>query len=68
MIELHISDHDLVYRTRKTPSLKLNKHNEISIRSMKKYKQERFLELLRKTNFPDYAIFLSKQSLSGLYL
>ena len=29
VIELGISDHDLVYCTRKTPSLKLNKHNDI---------------------------------------
>ena len=46
--------HDLVYCTRKARSLKPNKHNDISVRSMKNYTKEKFLELLRKTNFPDY--------------
>ena len=66
-IELGISDHDFVYCTRKTPSLKLNKHNDIFIRSMKNYTKEKLLELLRKIDFPDY-FYPSKQSLSGLYL
>ena len=35
VIELDISDHDLVYCTRKTPFLKLNKHNDIFFRSIK---------------------------------
>ena len=35
VIELRISDHNLVYCTRKTASSKPNKHNEISVRSMK---------------------------------
>ena len=57
VIALGISDHDLVYCTRKTPSLKPNKHNDISVRSMKNYTKEKFLELLRKTDFPDYTTF-----------
>ena len=42
VIELGISAHDLVYCTRKTPSLKPNKRNIISIRSMKNYTKETF--------------------------
>ena len=57
VIELGISDRDLVSCTRKTPSLKLNKHNDISIRSMKNYTKENFLQLLRKIDFPDYTTF-----------
>ena len=57
VIELVISDHDLVYCKKKIPSLKLNKHNDISIRSMKNYTKEKFLELLIKTDFPDYTTF-----------
>ena len=57
MIELGISNQDLVYCTRKTPLLKLNKHNDISIRPIKNCTKEKFLELLRKTDFPDYATF-----------
>ena len=37
--------------------LKANKHNDISTKSMKNYTKENFLELLRKTDFPDYTIF-----------
>ena len=51
VIELGISDHDLVYSTRKTPSLKPNKHNDISVTSMKNYTKEKSLELLQKTDF-----------------
>ena len=57
VIELGISDHDLVYCTRKTSLLKLNKHNEISIRSLKNYTKEKFLELIRKIDFPDYTTY-----------
>ena len=40
VIELGISDHDLVHCSSKTPSLKPNKHNDISVRSMKNYTKE----------------------------
>ena len=64
VIVLGISDHDPVYCTRKTPSLKPNKHNDISVRSMKNYTKEKFLELLRKTDFPNkaYQDFIFKLS------
>ena len=42
VIELGISDHNLDHCRGKTPSLKLNKHNDISIRSMKNYAKEKF--------------------------
>ena len=42
VIDLGISNHDLVYYTRKTPSLKPNKHSDISVRSMKNYTKENF--------------------------
>ena len=52
-----IQDNNLVCCTRKIPSLKLNKNNEISIRSIKNYTKEKFLQLLRKTEFPNYVTF-----------
>ena len=36
-IETGLSDHELIFCTRKETTLKVNKHNEISIRSMKNY-------------------------------
>ena len=56
-IELGISDYDFVYCTRKTPLLKPNKDNDISVRSMKNYTKGKFLQLLYKTDFPDYTTF-----------
>ena len=54
VIELDISDHDLVYCTRKTPFLKLNKHNGIFFRSIKNCThKKKILEQLRKTDFPN---------------
>ena len=57
VIELGISEHDLVYCARKLPSFKLNKRKDTSIRSTKNCTREKFLELLRKTDFPDYTTF-----------
>ena len=37
--------------------LKPNKHNDIFVSWMKNYTKEKFLELLRKTDFPDYTTF-----------
>ena len=55
VIQLGISDHDIVYCARKTPLLKLNKYN---VRSMKNYTKEKYLELLRKTDFAAYMTFI----------
>ena len=52
-----ISDHDLVNCTRKISLLKRNIYKEISIRSMENYTKEKLLELIRKTDFPDYATY-----------
>ena len=54
-MELGVSDHNLIY----CASLKLSKYNDISIWSMKIYTKEKFLELLRKTDFADYTVFIS---------
>ena len=53
-IELGISDHDRIYCTRKISAFKLNKHSELSIRSMKNCLKQKFLELLIKASFSDY--------------
>ena len=48
-IDLGLSDHDLIYYTRKTSLPKSHKHNEIFVRSMKRYSVEIFLEILMET-------------------
>ena len=55
VIEMGLSDHGLIYCARKTSLLKLNEHCEISIRSMKSYLDETFVEKLRAIKFPDYS-------------
>ena len=51
LIEMSLSDHELIYCTRKTTKLKSNKHNELNIRTMKNYIAESFIELLNKIDF-----------------
>ena len=48
VVEVNLSDHELIYCTRKTTKLKFNKRNELNICSMKNYIAEGFVELLKK--------------------
>ena len=57
VIDVGLSDHQLIYCTRKIVRVKTNVHNQIRVRSLKNYTQEILLEELRKINFPDYSIF-----------
>ena len=52
-----ISDHDMIFCTRKHYKDKSGKHNSIKIRSMKNYSAELFLEELGKIVFSDYSTF-----------
>ena len=55
VVEMGLSHHELVYCSRKTSLLKLNEHYEISIRSMKNYSDEIFVDKLRSIKFPNYS-------------
>ena len=57
VIDLGLSDRDLIYCTRKTSLPKSHKHNEIFVRSMKRYSAEKFLEILREIIFPNYLTY-----------
>ena len=57
VIELNLSDHELIYCMRKTTRFKSNKHNELNIRSMKKYTIENFVEHLNKIDFQNYKTY-----------
>ena len=57
IINIGLSDHQLIYCTRKILRAKLNRHNQIQVRSLKKYSAEAFRIALEKINFPNYDIF-----------
>ena len=57
VIEMSLSDHELIYCMRKTTKLKSNKHNELNIRTLKNYTAKNFIELLNKTDFSNYQTF-----------
>ena len=74
VIDTGLSDHQLIYCTRKITRTKFNSHKNITIRSLKNYSQEVYLEELNKINFPDcskftdindaYSDFIGKVSLT----
>ena len=60
VIEMSLSDHEVIYCTRKTTKLKPNKHNDLKILTMKNDTAENFIELLKKINFSIYQTFSCK--------
>ena len=57
VIDAGISDHQLIYCTRKIKRTKHNMHNQIQVRSLKKYSAEIFTNALKTVQFPNYNIF-----------
>ena len=57
VIDLGISTHDLIYCTRKASLPKSHKHNEVFVRSLKRYSAEKFLEILREIVVPNYLTY-----------
>ena len=57
MIDTGLSDHQLIYRTRKIIRTKFNSHKNITTRTLKNYSQDVYLEELNKINFPDSSKF-----------
>ena len=57
MIDVGISDHQLIYCTRKIKRIKHNMHNQIQVQSLKKYSAEIFTNALKTVQFPNYNIF-----------
>ena len=57
VIDVGISDHQLIFCTRKILRVKANMHNQVRVRSLKKYSPEIYVDELRKINFPNYSIF-----------
>ena len=57
VIDIGISDHQLICLTRKLHKMKLNSHKQIKLRSLKNYTIESLNQGFRMINFPDYEYF-----------
>ena len=57
MIDIGVSDHQLIYCTRKVLHSKTNGHKQIKIRSLKNYMIDAFHLLLSNATFPNYKLF-----------
>ena len=57
VIDISVSDHQLIYLTRNLRRMKSNAHKQIKIRSLKNYTIESLKQGLRLINFPDYEYF-----------
>ena len=57
VIDVGISDHQLIYCTRKIKRIKHNMHNQIQVRSLKKHSADIFTNALKTVRFPNYNIF-----------
>ena len=59
VIDTGLSDHQLIFCTRKILKLKSGETKYVNYRSMKNYTKESFKEKLQNINFPDYERFQS---------
>ena len=57
VVDTGLSDHQLIYCTRKITRTKSNVHKYVKTRSLKNCSQTLFLGKLKKANFPDYSKF-----------
>ena len=61
-LDVSLSDHQLIYCTRKVLRIKLNMHNQIQVQSLKKYSIEAYTNALRKTKNIPYTDLVKKLS------
>ena len=54
VIDTSLSDHQLIFCTRKIKRVKTNNHKQISFRSLKNYSMENFERELKNIAFPNY--------------
>ena len=57
VIDAGLSDHQITYCTRKVKKEKYYEHKDITIRSLKNYTQEAFVNALVEIDFPNYSQF-----------
>ena len=58
IINVGLSDHQMIFCTRKTIKIKTGKNTRIKIRSLKNYSQEKLQEDLTNCNYPNYSNFV----------
>ena len=57
VIDVGLSDHQIIYCTRKISGIKRGKHNQIRCRSLKNYSADIYEEALGRIDFPNYHNF-----------
>lgn len=57
VLNLGLSDHQLIYCTRKTTRSKIHQHTYVKIRTLKNYTKQLFLNKLSQIKFPNYIDF-----------
>ena len=57
VVDVSFSDHQMIFFTRKNMKQKFYQHKNINIRSMKNYSEIAFLNILKRTEFPNYDNF-----------
>ena len=55
VLDIGLSDHQLVFCTRKKQKSKIYKHKTIKTRGLKKYTAENLCDKLNDVNFPNYS-------------
>ena len=56
-IDTAISDHNMIYCTRKILKAKYNKHKELTFRSLRNYSGDVYKQALERASFPNYDTF-----------
>ena len=62
-----MSDHQLIFCTRKVKRTEFNKYNNVFIRSLKHYTVNVFAKKLQKVDFSNYQRFSCIDATSGFY-
>ena len=57
IVNVGLSDHQLIYCTRKITRTRLNTHKYVKMRSLKYYSEDLYVKKLKEIDFPDYSNF-----------
>ena len=57
IVNVGLSDHQLIYCTRKITRTRLNTHKYVKMRSLKYYSEDLYIKKLKEIDFPDYSNF-----------